>query len=88
MCTNKQIDKQLNEQMDKHAYRPAGQCITIQMGNIRMYRPKNGYMDRHIDQSMDRQKDKLTVIDAPQSGLKGFSQTLNKTIKMRYDTQV
>jgi hypothetical protein len=28
------------------------------------------------------------VIDAPQSGLKGLSQTLNKTIKMRYDAQV
>ena len=30
----------------------------------------------------------IAVIDAPQSGLKGFSQTLNKTIKMRYDAQV
>jgi hypothetical protein len=30
----------------------------------------------------------INVIDAPQSGLKGFSQTLNKTIKMRYDAQV
>jgi hypothetical protein len=28
------------------------------------------------------------VIDAPQSGLKGLSQTLNKTIKMRYNAQV
>ncbi len=28
------------------------------------------------------------VIDAPQSGLKGFSQTLNITIKMRYDAQM
>ncbi len=28
------------------------------------------------------------VIDAPQSGLKGLSQTLNKTIKMRYDAQM
>jgi hypothetical protein len=30
----------------------------------------------------------MLVIDAPQSGLKGLSQTLNKTIKMRYDAQV
>jgi hypothetical protein len=29
-----------------------------------------------------------SVIDAPQSGLKGLSQTFNKTIKMRYDAQV
>jgi hypothetical protein len=28
------------------------------------------------------------VIDVPQSGLKGLSQTLNKTIKKRYDAQV
>jgi hypothetical protein len=28
------------------------------------------------------------VIDAPQSDLKGLSQTLNKTIKMRYYVQV
>jgi hypothetical protein len=27
----------------------------------------------------------IVVIDAPQSGLKGLSQTLNKTIKMRYN---
>ncbi len=28
------------------------------------------------------------VIDAPQSGLKGLTQTLNKTIKLRYNAQV
>jgi hypothetical protein len=28
------------------------------------------------------------VIDAPQSGLKGLPQTLNKTIKMCYNAQV
>ncbi len=28
------------------------------------------------------------VIDAPQSGLKGLSQTLNKTIKMCYNAEV
>ncbi len=31
---------------------------------------------------------KCIVIDAPQSGLKGLSRTLNKTIKMRYYAQV
>jgi hypothetical protein len=37
---------------------------------------------------MKRTRYYIPVIDAPQSGLKGLSQTLNKTIKMRYNAQV
>jgi hypothetical protein len=36
----------------------------------------------------NKNNNNTAVIDAPQSGLKGLSQTLNKTIKMRYNAQV